>query len=204
MTFTLKIAGSLALIGALTACGSNGSDDTPPPTTGGSVTYTSFAEISADADALSSTYVEDDGTLLAKRTLEAELPTTGAVEYNGFISVSDDMSGENLVGQIALTADFDAAADAISGTASNFIHETNVVYTGDLTVTDGEIRANAPTGDYQFRASLEGQLSDGVTTYDTVIGLDGNFLGTDYSAIGGEALGLVGADFMSGNFAAEQ
>ena len=195
MTFTLKIAGSLALIGALTACGSNGSDDTP----GGPVTYTNFADISADADALSGTYVEDDGTLLATRTLEAELPTTGAVEYNGF--VTGDVGGSSLVGQIALTADFDG--DAISGTASNFIHETAGDYTGTLDAT-GAVSATAPVGVPQFSATLEGDLTNAGTIHATTIALEGDFLGTDYGAIGGEALGLVGADFVSGNFAAEQ
>jgi len=200
MTFTLKIAGSLALIGALTACGSNGSDDTPPPTTGGPVTYTNFADISADADALSSTYVEDDGTLLATRTLEAELPTTGAVEYNGFVSVSDT-ANDSLVGQIALTADF--VTTDISGTASNFIHEVDGEYTGTLSAT-GTVSAAAPVGVTQFSATLEGDLTNAATVHGTTIALEGDFLGTDYRAIGGEALGLVGADFMSGNFAAEQ
>ncbi|WP_133169799.1 hypothetical protein [Yoonia maritima] len=182
---------------ALSACG--GSDSSPVVGETGPVTYVDFNEMSIDAQTLSSQYIETDGRLLIERSSAENLPTTGAASYYGF--VTGTLEGQGLIGQIAVTADFEG--DAITGTASNFIHETNGAYSGTLTAA-GLVRTEAHMVITQFSATLEGTLSNDGNDYVTEIALEGDFLTADHAAIGGNVVGYVGDDFLVGGFAAER
>jgi hypothetical protein len=196
MTTKLRIHFCVCFATTLSACGGG---DANANEVDAVIDYTSFVGIQTDATELTGPHISANGILANAPSLEGDLPATGSVEYNGFVVVS--MTGYEMIGQLSIETDF--ATASVNGTAWNFIHEVNGAYTGTLSA-DGMLTPGATAAIPQISATLEGALQNGGQIFSTAIALEGNFLGTDYLAIGGNADGFVGGEFASGIFAAEQ
>ena len=88
----------------------------------------------------------------------AMMPTSGGATYNGYVTGTFTPSAgtsDSLIGDATLTADFTpGAANAVSGTLSNFAAGNDPTLSGTLTVgTSGLIVGNA------FNATINGTLS---------------------------------------------
>lgn len=195
MNTKLKIAAFVGTAALLSACSST--SITPEDI------VTSYSDGYNKIDTLAVGLVDPDtGTLLTTRTAEANIPSDGTVTYKGYIAGELDATG-GIVGDLTLVADFETPS--ISGTAENFYHEVDGAYTGTLTATGGVLDAGAPGGTSQVSATLNGTLTNGETVNITSIGLEGQFLGADAEAIGGDAVGTVGAMLLlPGAFVAER
>lgn len=186
----LALAGSVAL---LAGCGGSGGDSE----------VDTFTQMEADARTAAAGYVDTEtGALLAAE--RTTLPTTGTASYDGY--VGGDVDGAVLIGELSLDVAF-AVGDngTITGSATNFQHETDGAYTGTLTVSGGNILPGGdPATEDAVAGDLTGTLSNGGTGYATDIALDGAFMGGTGTetpdAIGGSALGTVGTDLFEGIF----
>lgn len=184
----LALAGSLAL---LTGCGGGGDSEVD-----------TFSRMEADARAAAAGYVDPDtGALLAAE--RSSLPASGTASYDGY--VGGEVDGAGLIGELSLDVTFGVGDNGtITGSATNFQHETDGAYTGTLTVSGGNILPGAPGAEDTVAADLGGTLSNGGTAYSTDIALDGAFMGGTGAetpdAIGGSALGTVGTDLFDGIF----
>lgn len=192
MTLIAKTLASAGFVAALAACES------------GSNEVVDFATLSMNADTLQSKYTDGNGNLLAgqSRSAPADIPASGTANYAGY--VAGDVDGSSLVGELTIEAAF--ATNTISSTATNFIHETDGDYTGDLTGS-GPLTRTPPAGVPQVSTTLDGTLSNAGTDYATTIALEGDLTANGSDPVGtvaGVADGLVGADFFSGVFAAER
>ncbi|SFR40342.1 hypothetical protein SAMN04488005_1483 [Yoonia tamlensis] len=193
----LKLGVSICISAAASGCGGTGGNE--PVVVAPVTNYATFSEIQVDSTILTDAFVDSNGTPILPRSLESELPTTGAATFSGFVVASTE--GEGLIGQVSIAASFSGAT--LDGTAWNFIHESNGEYTGTLAGT-GIIRSDA-TGDVpQISITLEGDLANNGSTFPTMMAFEGYFLGSDLVAIGGNADGFVGDHFATGIFAAEQ
>lgn len=190
----LALTGSVAL---LSACGGGGGDST----------VNTFAQLEADARAAAAGYIDPDtGALLADA--RNSLPATGTASYEGYIG--GDVDGAGLIGELSLGVEF-AAGDngTVTGSATNFQHETDGAYTGTLTVNNGNVLPGGGVGGEDLLAGdLQGSLSNGGTDYATDIALDGSFLGGTGAetpdAIAGGAFGDFGDSFFEGIFIVTQ
>lgn len=183
--------GALAL---LAGCDGNPLVDVPQG-------YQTFAAIEADAAAMAAGTVDlATGDLFpgVTKTDPGDLPASGSATYEGF--VAGEVGGAGLIGALTLRTVF-GTPGSVSGTADNFLHETNGAYGGTLAVS-GSVSPTAPIS--QITASADGTLSNLGTDYPTQIFLNGNFIGTDYGAVAGEATGKVGAGDFGGGFVAER
>ncbi len=168
-----------------------------------SQTYSSFADIDADATAMQAKYTDANGDLLSSvtRAQPSDNPDTGSATYTGF--VGGDVAGADLVGQLTVDADF--AAGTLNSSATDFHHETQGAYSGSLSGT-GVLLQTPPMGVPQVSANLDGTLSNGGTDFATSIAIEGDIVndGTDAAgAMAGLADGTVGSDMFTGTFAAE-
>jgi hypothetical protein len=198
----LKIISIVGVAAVLAGCESVPGVDPGP---------TSYIEADAAMTAMAADYIDEGGNALggddASATPWVDVPdnTSPAIAtYNGYIggdvTFGGDLDGLNLVGELELTADF--GAESISATADNFYDNTGAQYTGELiTIVDGTINRDEVI---MFDAVLEGDLSNGGPDYATVIGLEGWFIGQDYEAVGGQAIGTADGGLFTGVFVAKQ
>jgi hypothetical protein len=122
-------------------------------------------------------------------TTAAQLPTTGSVQYQGFLGIIT--SDETLtaatdplfaVGRVELTAGF-SGAGTIDGVADHFIDGNNQQMTGQLVIESNIIGKSG-----SFVAQVDGTITNSAgfeATYD--VPMDGSFVGpnVDYiSALG--------------------
>jgi hypothetical protein len=196
MTAKLRLHFYVCFATTLSACG--GGDDNANDVDA-VIEYSSFVGIQTDAAELTDQYISTNGTLAIAPSLESDLPVTGSAEFNGFVVAS--ISGSEMIGQLSIEANF--ATASVNGTAWNFIHEVNGAYTGTLSA-DGILTPGATSAIPQISATLEGTLQNNSQFLPTTIALEGDFLGTEFLAIGGNADGFIGGEFASGIFAAEQ
>jgi hypothetical protein len=190
----MKYCALVAVVAALAGCGGGGTDaavTSNPP---------SYADLTTSAQAAAAGLIDLDTGAFAG-TERTTLPNSGAATYTGY--VGGDVNGAGLIGELSLTADF--ATSGVTGSATNFQHETAGAYTGTLGLQGGTILAGAQFGDPdKLYGTLQGDLVNGGTTYASDIALDGSFLGgtgTDVpDAIAGLADGTIGGDFLTGAF----
>ncbi|MGR3320880.1 MAG: transferrin-binding protein-like solute binding protein [Pseudooceanicola sp.] len=160
------VAATLAVFGAATLAGCGG------PSAG------SYEALGQEALALSERTESYDPTLLLT------MPDSGRVTYSGIAAFADlPIAGpepENVAGRAEVTADF--AANAMTGTLSEFVTESERAVGGTLALRNGVISGNTAEGD------VSGQLSSSYAT----LNVDGEFL----AQFGG--LGGVGADAVAG------
>ncbi len=186
----LALAGSVAL---LAGCGGGGEDSA----------VNTFLEMDAEARAAAAGYIDPDtgGLLVSERT---NLPQSGSADYSGY--VKGEVDNAALVGELSLAVDFGVGdTGPISGSATNFQHETEGAYSGSLALNNGVIVPGASGSDSDGVAGdLMGTLSNGGNSYDTEIALEGGFLGgsgTDTpNAMAGGAIGTVGSELFDGIF----
>jgi hypothetical protein len=199
MSKRLTLIVTAGALGLLTACGSSGGSGggTTPPS---APTYNTFADIEAAATAM-------DGRVSAltptDRTTLPDGPGAQTATYNGFVrtgSLIDTgaLNGRELTGQLTLTADF--ATDAISGSASNFLDDTDAAYAGTLTGA-GTIN-KSPAAPSAASLTIAGDIGG----FTSSIALDGEFGGATAEAISGSAVSTIGttAVGLGGSFVAEQ
>jgi len=195
----LKIVAAFGVAAVLAGCDSTPASDPLTP----------YAEVDTEMSAMAEKYLDESGDLLGivSATTWGELPddtSTVTATYSGFVGgvvEGGDLDGRNLVGELALTADF--GAESISATADNFYDSTDQQYTGTLTtLDDGDIRDVSGT---MMDAILTGDLSNGVDpAYATDIALEGWFIGGTYDAVGGYADITIDGGLAPGVFIAEQ
>lgn len=190
------------ILGGLAGCG--GSAATTPVVTGPETltirTSLSEAEMQSAQSELIEIYSPIEYTSL---TL---IPTSGAAVYDGYLSGtlanSDDGLTNTVIGDMSLVVGFTSSSVTISGSASNFRDEDDVVMAGSLTFSDGSLdRSGDPNSDVTLTLAANGTLTD-VDANTLVFGaqLEGDMLGTNYNAVGGEVLGRVIHNGTSQNF----
>jgi len=182
----IVVAGCFALAG----CGGGGGSDSGG--SGGGTPTTTFADVDSASTTLFDTYIDASGDPISGVTVtDASAFPSGSVTYEGYIR--GEYQSETLIGSVSLTSAF--ASDTISGSASDFYHETSGAVSGSLT-GDGNINTSATGAIPQVTVNLDGTLGiDGVAT-DTALALDGDFLtlGTNEAdAIGGQVEGTLTA-----------
>lgn len=194
MKHTIKYLALTGSVAVLAACGGSGG--------GSGSTVNTFAQMEAEARAAADGYIDPDtGALLAAE--RTSLPAGGTASYEGY--VGGEVDGAGLIGELSLDVAFAPLDTAtITGSASNFQHETDGAFTGTLALNNANVLPGAPGGADLLAGDLQGNLANGGTTYATDIALDGSFLGgtgTDTpDAIAGGAVGAVGGSFFDGVF----
>ena len=192
---SLSITGACAL---LAGCGGGSGD------LGG---LASYDEVSTAASAMATANSFDaalgEFTVATRADISGQVTATDA-HYEGFIT--DDLGDTSLVGETEMTVDFEQAT--VTGSATNFYHETDGAYTGTLTLDGGEINTGATASDPDtLDGTFTGSLINAAVNYNTDITISGEFTGgtgaTTPSAVGGTADGLVGSDLFIGSFISE-
>ncbi|KEO56510.1 hypothetical protein [Thioclava pacifica] len=193
----LVLAGAAA---ALAGCGgSGGTTLTTAPT---------YAQLLDRATTMADdTGVIDSNTGELIGTERTVVPTSGTADYKGY--VGGEVDGGGFIGELTLTADF-SGGGSVSGSATNFQHETNGAYTGALAMPSTGISANL-AGDQEFAGTLSGDLTNDGTVNATNIALTGYFFGgtddalTQPTTAAGYADGTVGGTLLNdGIFIATQ
>ena len=149
------------------------------------------AQMISDKDALIDDYSPTTYTTLSV------VQTTGAVTYDGYLSgdlsnTSDAVTDE-VIGEMSLTVTFNNDAIVVTGDAYNFRDEDDVAMDGTLRLGSATFDRNGdPDVDATFTMTANGTLEDAQGN-NLVFGtqLEGDFLGSNYDAIGGDALGRV-------------
>ncbi|WP_322892114.1 MULTISPECIES: hypothetical protein [unclassified Yoonia] len=166
--FVFRPRNAIAVMLALAGCGS---DSTPPAT---------YNDISLEGDALRAEFAG------APLTSLANLPDTGSFNYSGVFQVSEidiepDVEGEDLAGQLRLTADF--ASNSISGNILNVVNSRNEIYEGSVSITGDILREEFP----RISSTSVGILIRDGVTLDVSALFDGRFVGEAYEGITGDA-----------------
>jgi hypothetical protein len=209
MNFTfLRPVMACLMVSTLTACGGGGGSDPVdevviPDVPDGTTPDTSTTGQRAAATALLATWAPTNPPVY---TSLAAVPTTGGADFDGYVfgelaNDSDDIT-DSVIGALTLDVDFNATGATFSGSATDFVGSDDTDLTGTLTVTGGELNRNgSPASDATIDVSLAGTLTDNAA-HDLVFGfeLEGDFLGSDYNAVGGEALGSVTVDGIDQDF----
>lgn len=124
-------------------------------------------------------------------TPTADLPMSGSATYDGFIAFSGVGVDESFIGDLSLDVNF--ANNSISGSATDFLDNSENAYTGTLVVDGGAIDRSAdPQTDVQFDADIGGTLADGGASRTIDGELKGYFVGSNQSAVVGSVSGTVG------------
>jgi hypothetical protein len=134
------------------------------------------------------------------------IPVSGGAEYNGYLggtlSNKSDAITDSIVGDMSLSITFASTSPSVTGTATNFRDADDAVMTGSLTFSSGNFDRNGdPDSDATLTLSANGTLRDAQNN-DLVFGgqLEGDFLGSQYDAVGGEVLGRVTQGGVDQNF----
>jgi len=172
-------------------------------------TYTTFAEIQGDFQTDVYANVESNGLLRSgldvSESADFNSVDGGSAIYNGAIIADETVSGNRVIGQLQIEADFDT--DRLDGRAGNFIRSNNDVLTGTLFGSSSFSRDVGTDGNH-FTMDLTGTLDDDGTALATTIALEGNFLndGGDVTDVAGDADITVGTGllFDQGAFSASR
>ncbi|SFS07209.1 hypothetical protein [Yoonia litorea] len=178
MLSTRPIKQSLLVISALvlSACGGSG---------GGGAGGASLADFASDFAALSADPNINSAT--PQTTVNA---LRGSTRYNGVINIgvpqssTSSLDTKNYYGNIAMTVDFVSGADAVSGTADNFVLYNSFVaspdvgsrVSGSLSFSGATTQDNESIGDGiegTMTGAIEGVDSSG-TFSGSITGLTGN------------------------------
>ena len=185
------------LVLSVMACGETTGDISEPKAM-------TFDELTVDATALSSKYLDDEGGVApGVSPTSSDLPDSGSSEYAGFLHGT--LGTDGIVSDVTMTVNF--GNSEVTGTASNFMHKTDGAMAGQLTGT-GDVDQSGSPAFSPVTLTLSGQLTHAGATVDSDIALDGNFFvhnGDDAGAIAGMAEGNIGDTAIeNGVFAVEQ
>lgn len=177
---------------ALAACGDGSSDDTPPPTT--------FGSLQNDFDALFGTFAVDTPvTTPLQMPLRGEATYDGAALYSSVDTFTNDIiNNPTSASRVQLTADF--GSSEIGGRLYDFrAADPNITMNGDLTVANGEIISNL------FNGTIQGTVTVNGTPLSYTGGeVVGNFLGSQADAVSGLILQGSSATRYNGVFVADR
>lgn len=127
----------------------------------------------------------------------SSVPTSGSATYLGYfagnLADDDDSITDTLIGQIDMDVRFTSSSVSISGSVDNFVDDDNDALGGSLRLSNGSLnRSGNPNSDATLVISAAGTLTDD-RGRDLDIGtqLEGDFLGNNHRAVGGEVLGSV-------------
>ena len=199
------------LAGLLAGCG--GGSATTSMTEDPEIPSTSLSDLAAMESAqtaMISTY-----PLPNAYTPLASIPTSGKYVYDGYLSGGRgetlDALTDTTTGDLKLSVEFGISSDDISGSASNFCDEDGALMTGSLTFSTGDLDRGANiTSDITLTLTVSGRLTGADTnTLDFSGDLEGDMLGTNYNALGGDALFNVSensgtSEYFTGIFIAER
>lgn len=143
----------------------------------------------------------------ANYTTLSVVPTTGSATYAGFfygdLSNNEDAVLDSVVGRLTLEVAFGATDPTFGGVARDFVDSRDDPLSGTLAISGGSLnRAGNPANDATLRGvRVAGTLRDEAGV-DMVFGvqLEGDFLGAQAEAIGGEAIGRVRIGSSDQNF----
>ena len=146
-----------------------------------------------------------------------DLPKTGDVSYEGFLTLQLEDDGEFLVGLADIDANFGANSGSFSGSADGFVGETSGRYTGSLAITDGLIvkgveafvdavedavdegttvnRGEDPPNGENFAGIVSNLDGDLTSSSNETVSIDGNIIGT----FTGEDAAMIGIAFGNTN-----
>jgi len=158
-----RALGLLVALGALGACGGGG--DAP-----WDYSKPSYDEIVTNSLAMASQYIDSPETIdpatVTLAELEASvtdgyyaraaLPTSGSATYNGYMVGELERDGSGLASELSLTANF--GTNGMTGSATNFQHETDGAYDGTLSLVSGAIVP--AVGVDGFDGYLQGTVND--------------------------------------------
>lgn len=159
----------------------------------GTATLVTFAELSNEFNAL-----EGDVTIGTNQVDPSTLPMTGSSTYNGVLQIALDpgatSSGNALTlnGDMIVTANFDG--DSVDGSVSSFSDSAGDTYSGQLDITNGDIRRDVdPTDEVTFIADIDGDLTNDFAGDDYSVDafFVGDFYGTNEEFIGGVLRGEI-------------
>ena len=200
----MRILWTAPLCLTLAACGGSGGETpvviTPPaapttpttptsPPTGGAQTGT---QMRSAANGLLTTYANP-----VSFTAISSIPSSLTATYNGYaygnLANTSDGITNTLMGQLAMTVSLTSNAATVTGTISNVTDDADNALAGQLSLLSGSLdRAGDPNADATFGAGFLGTLTDTANRDLTVGGqLQGDFLGSNQAAIGGNLLGTV-------------
>jgi hypothetical protein len=143
----------------------------------------------------------------------ADLPATGAAQYEGTIALAtNEFASEQvaMAGELTIGVDFANPMDAISGAATDFVDDENNRLDGSLVLSDGLVDRTADPVTFPYQFDVAGTLTspaDGELVFDG--GAQGDFLGEDgpdymVGVHGGTVLINGEEQVYSGEFAAER
>ena len=225
--FTVMISAALAGCGGGGGAASEVQVETPAPTPVATVPATDPVTTPSTTEPVSTPVAADpvttspittnSGMLAAQSALIADyspitytelsaIPVSGRADYNGYLggTLSNKIDGitDNIVGDMSLSITFASTSPSVTGTATNFRDADDAVMTGSLTFSGGNFDHNGdPDSDATLTLSANGTLRDAQNN-DLVFGgqLEGDFLGSQYDAVGGEVLGRVTQGGVDQNF----
>ena len=166
-----RFAPCLPVLALLCACGGGGGggdDDTP------------LSEYASDS--IRASQLISQNASLAQTDASA-MPSTGYAEYDGIVGMAfgatpESIASAEIIGELDLTANF--ATNTISGEFDDFDTSSGQALSGQLIVSNGQIVGS------DFTADITGTLTGTTNAPGAVSGtIDGDFLGTDHSAISG-------------------
>ena len=202
MNNAFKLAAAVGLATLVSGCGGSSTGEET----------SSYVSLSTSALAMADPYVDSDGNLKDGVVARTDVPVVGSANYAGYIGGELTPAGggdaAGIVGELALNANF--GTGVVTGSATNFQHETDGAYTGTLTADGTSAISFGGTNldEDTLGATLSGTLSNGGTNYATDIALDGVFIGgvgaAAPDAVAGYADGTVGTAILLGAFVAEQ
>ena len=152
----------------------------------------SGADMRSSANTLLATYADP-----VVFTALSDIPSSHTATYNGYaygdLSNGSDAITDTLIGQLSLNISLTSSNATVTGTIDNFADDNDDAVTGTLTVSNGSFdRSGDPNADATFKANFTGTLTDNASRSLSVGGLlEGDFLGSDPDAIGGNLLGSV-------------
>lgn len=207
-SFSMRPLTALVLAATLAGCGGGGGGDSPTvgpnaPDNAGTITPVETGPRAA-ATALLEKWAPVDPPLY---TALADVPVSGSASYDGYLygelANGSDAITDSVIGELTLSVDFDPDDTAFSGSVRDFIDADGGDLTGNLQISGGALDRSGNAAD---DATIRRVAADGVLTdaqgraLEIGLKLEGDFLGSDHDAIGGEVLGSVTTDGATQDF----
>lgn len=125
------------------------------------------------------------------------IPQSGNASYSGFaygtLANTSDTITDSLIGELSVSVSFGPSSTSLTGNITDFVDQDGDALSGTLALTSGEFdRSGSPNADSTVGITVSGNLTDDTSQTLAINGrLEGDFLGSDHLAIGGEFLGTV-------------
>lgn len=174
-----------------TACGGASTPIiAPPPVRPGN--GLSYNQVLNDASALGARFFNP-----IVYTEMAQIPMSGVAAYDGYyfgeLLNGSAVGVENIIGKLALNLVFSPYSTSVSGAVGNFSDSNNEPLSGQLELSHGALdRAGNPNTNATLTSRSIGSLTtaQGITLQFEVY-LEGDLLGADHDAVGGNLVGGV-------------